>query len=243
MKKISLFLLFFSFVLPIMINAKTDDDLLEVTKYYKTMFYSSSFSILSNSDNSMIYTLEITEEEYNNGEFVFEKNASSIIETTYKKMTTSISANGSYYRYKNTLNWKNNPKIRSYDTIGIGFYSSVKPISLYFSQKYCYSLNDCYNNTNFTGQIFSSGASATFKLPVGDFISLSQTFYFDVEKKADVSILKQVAIGDYAHATKNVAKNSSTNFFIDTNGINLNSDIIDYYDEINYAKVSWSGSW
>ncbi len=161
----------------------------EVTKYYKTVTYNSNHSVNNNDLNyidSNSVTYEITEEEYNSIE---ENNlviaSSGTTETTYKQMTTSILTNGSYYRYKNELTWKNIPTSRSYDIIGIGFFSTVKvrSNSTHFSMSYCYTDGSCYTNTTNYPQIFSKGAGTTFKLPTGALRSLKQTFYFDVEKK------------------------------------------------------------
>ncbi len=218
------------------------------TKYYKstTVIKNNNYNINVNNENVIISqkTEEISEDEYNSADESYPFTAGSVtIETTYKKMTTSITSSGSTYRYKNELVWKNNPKIRSYDTIAIGHYASVKPKTIKFSQQYCTSTTDCTTSTTFTSKKFSTGTAATFKLPVGSYVSLKQTLYFDVEKNVDAKILKQIAVGDYAHATKTISSANSLKYSVSVNGIELESSITDYYDSINVAQASWTGSW
>ena len=101
---------------------------------------STDFRIISQSEKyyktyGLTNTTEITKNEYDEAE-INEKNqrGNGASETTYKKLTTSILSNGSRYRYKTVLTWKNFPSVRSYDVIGIGHYSNVKYYSnLYFS--------------------------------------------------------------------------------------------------------------
>ncbi len=219
----------------------------EVTKYYKTVTYAPTLLVNSNDLNSNSITYEITEEEYNNGG----KNnliiaSDGIIDTTYKQMTTSILTNGSYYRYKNELIWKNMPASRSYDIIGIGFFSTVKVYSnsTHFSMSYCYTDGSCYTSTTNYPQIFSKGAGTTFKLPTGALRSLKQTFYFDVEKNTINTLNKQEAYGDYSHATGSILLTNAIKYTVNQSlGIVLNSSIAKYYDSIDVAIASWTGTW
>ena len=80
-------------------------------------------------------------------------------------------------------------------------------------------------------------------MPSGNYISLGQKLYFDVEKDVDATILKQIAVGDYAHAVKSISLSNALNYSVNIDGLSLKSSIKDYYDEINYAQTSWSGSW
>ncbi len=221
----------------------------EETIYLKTITYYNSGDICAVDNYSIVTsnTYEISEEEYNNSSFNQHviNDSSRIIETTYKKMTTSILTNGNYFRYKNVLIWKNMPTIRSFDIIAIGFLPSVKlhsnPI---FLQEYCISGNGCKSNTSNTLQIFSSGVGTSFKLPTGDLYSLKQTFYFDVEKNTSSTIISQNAYGDYAHATKIISETNAKKYsIVQSNGIVLSPSISDYYDKISVANASWSGSW
>lgn len=95
-------------LLPFITEAKelsnVDDDklLIETTKYYKTTnnyaFYKKELTV----ENSN--TIEITKDEYDS--FNVQNSKATTVETTYKKLTSSISKNGNFYRYKAKLTWK-----------------------------------------------------------------------------------------------------------------------------------------
>lgn len=236
--------------IPINSLALTNDfvELIKTEKYYKTLtFYPKNYNSINNTLNYSSITEEISKEEYDsisNSELNYIKTTSLSVETTYKKMVTTISSNSSTYRYKNVLYWKLNPKIRSYDIIAIGHYASVKPKKLNFLQTYCYGLDDCYLGNIYTEKKTSTGSAAIFKVPVGNFVSMKQEFYFDVEKAdKDTTIIKQFAVGDYSHATKSVSLSNAQKLSININGITLNSSIQDYYDDINPANATWEGNW
>lgn len=239
-----LFVLLFMLMMPVIASAEESVEEWETVsvseKYYRMVNYSNGLE-----DNNIISWQEISQDDYYSSNVnVYALNSS--VETTYKKMTTSIATNGSYYRYKVVLDWKNMPKIRSYDIIGIGYYSSVSPKSnSVFSQVYCTSTSNCTTTTSFVEQKFTNGVAAVFALPTNsNIISLTQTYYVDVEKNSSSTIISQVAVGDYSHAVKTISKSNALNFSVNsTNGIVLDSAITDYYDSISYAKATWSGSW
>lgn len=252
-KKISYVFVFVCIlILPICTFALTEENdfytISETKKYYKTVEYSDNSILITpfSLKNTISATYEITKEEYdevdnNNG---FTTLNSTVVNTSYKEMTTSISSNGSVYRYKNVLNWKQMPSTRSYDIIGIGYLGSVKASSnIYFNQKYCTSLTDCKTTTTGTIQRFQAGIGVSFKLPTGSINSLTQTLYFDVEKNTSETIIKQTAYGDYSHATSTISSSNAKKYDVSGSGILLNSSITDYYDEISYARATWSGTW
>lgn len=243
MKKTVLFIIAFILLLPIIVSAEEIDSSHEETKYYKTMTYEN----MELGEKQIItLTTEITQEEYDNVnvETVNISRASASTETTYKKMTTTITQNGNYYRYKNRLVWKNIPKVRSYDIIGIGFLASVKVKgNTFFEQDYCYDSGSCYTSTTNYPQTFSTGVGTSFAIPTGDLSSLSQTFYFDVEKNTSYTIVSQKAYGDYSHATSTVSLANSKKYSVASGGISLDTTIYNSYDAINKATASWSGSW
>lgn len=253
-KKLSYVFMFICFfILPICTFALTDEEtdfytISETKKYYKTIEYldNSSSIVTFSLNNNRSVTYEITKEEYdavnnNNG---FTTLSSTVVNTAYKEMTTSISSNGKVYRYKNVLNWKQMPATRSYDIIGIGYLGSVKASSnIYFNQRYCTSLTNCTTTTTGTIQRFQSGVGVSFQLPTGNISTLTQTLYFDVEKNTSETIVKQTAYGDYSHATSVISSSNAKKYDVSGSGILLNTSIVDYYDEINYARVTWSGSW
>lgn len=166
------------------------------------------------------------------------------IETTAKKMTTTIVSVNNKYRYKITLEWKQIPSTRSYDIIGIGIDTNVKIDSeVYFQQNFCYSTNNCGSSIVNTVNSISTGATSTFQLPSSTIVSLSSYLYFDVSKKTTSTITQLNAYGDYAHATQSISKANANNHSINRGGIVLDSSISNYYDSITTSKAIWTGSW
>lgn len=209
------------------------------TRYFANIIrYDATGRIISNSD------MEITEEDYN-AEVVMPLS-DGYTETTYKKMRTTIAANGSYYRYKVTLTWKIMPAVRSYDIIGIGCMSSAVYIvgnTQRFSQTYCIE-NSCTNtasyNTRSTG---ANGSGVNFKVPSSTSITSMQSFfYYDVYKNTN-TVTYMLAYGDYAHATQTISEGASQGFWVNQVGIRLDDEISSYYDSIDSADAEWEGSW
>lgn len=261
MKNLKLFtlILCFAFILPVNINASETENMGlvgQTVKYYKTITYydNSVYDIASGNALNAVYnpikseTYEISEEEYNNADLdnTFKVTASTTIETTYKTMVTSLSKRSDNYHYMNILSWKNMPAVRSYDIIGLGFLSTVKPKATpSFKLEYCTS-SQCKTTTYNVSQTFSNGASATFMLPASEkLIMLTATFSFDVQKNTSNSITKQLAAGDYAHATKTVSVISAARHEViqDVGIVYDNSTIEEYFDSISSAPVYWNGTW
>lgn len=249
MKKVY-FLLMMLFIFPVSIFALENDseEIVSTTeKYYRTTTLMGSTQYYSLDDNNYFtHTEEITKEEYD----AYHDNkitpqAVGTVETNYKKLKTTITKKNSYYRYTATLEWKNFPKVRSYDTIAIGHYASVKiKGSVIFEQEYCDANGNCKTLTSYQPQTFSTGSSASFKLPTGDLTSLSQTLYFDVEKAVtDAKVVKQNASGDYAHAVKSTNLMSAISHTVSTSGISYIDSCKNYFDDISVATATWEGSW
>lgn len=240
MKKALILVLFLSLLIPNISYAKETNDsdiLYQSTKYYKTVINKNENQIISN-------TMEISQQEYDNYKQISNPKAS--VETIYKKIISTISVNGNYYRYKANLNWKSIPSNRSYDILGIGFYSSVKVKNnnVYFSQNYCLTSGSCYTTYTHSPQIFNKGAGTTFHLPSGNLSSLSEEFYFDVEKNTNSTIINQMAAADHSHAIQSISLTNAKKYTVSGSaGIVLNSSITSYYDAINPAIEYWSGSW
>lgn len=239
-----LFIFLFLCMIPSFVYANESSQEWEIVsvneKYYRVIEHSDFLN-----SNKMVFSEEITKEEYYNSEINFYA-LNDTIESNYKKMTVSIATNGSYFRYKVVLNWKSMPKVRSYDIIAIGYNSFVTPKSnSVFSQVYCTSSTSCTTSTSFVEQKYTNGISAIFSLPSSSsIISLTQTYYVDVKKNVDSTVISQVAIGDYSHSVKTISQSNALKFSVNnSNGIILDSTIVDYYDTINYAKATWSGSW
>lgn len=220
------------------------NEISRTVKYYKTVTNYENTSTYSEGASSNSYSEEISEEEFN----AFDPNAdntnSTSVETTYKKMTTVISKNGSKFHYRVDLYWKNFPKVRSYDIIGIGHYTTVKLSGdLYFEQQYCLSSGTCACTASYVKKTTSSGSTVTFPLPTGSITGLVSYLEFDVVKSGSSTVTSQLATGDYAHATSTVTKTNAQKHTISNIGIDLDSSIVNSYDEISEAQSSWSGSW
>lgn len=235
--------LFFILLIPYSVYASDGSNVLsENVKYFKTITYSVRYETY-NFNKLLNKTYEITKEEYEKQLNLVPK--STTIETTYKKMTTSILAVNSYYRYKVELEWKNMPKVRSYDTIAIGFASSVKNLGTpIFNEEYCVTNGGCYDVSGYVySYVGRNGIGVTFRVPSGSLDSMKQTLYFDVQKNTSSTIITQYAYGDYAHATKNISSDKASDYIVTTGGINYSSSSITYYDEISTAIATWHGSW
>ena len=166
------------------------------------------------------------------------------IETTGKKMTTTIVSIGNYYRYKVSLEWKSIPSTRSYDIIGIGMNTNVKFASdISFQQNYCYSANNCNSNALHTPLKINTGGTAVFQLPSSSLTSLSAYMYFNVSKNTSSTITSQKAYGDYSHATKTISFANAKKHSIGSSGIVLDNSITSYYDSIATATSTWTGNW
>lgn len=248
MKKLFLIITFIFLMVPnnIVKANEVDESLVLVSqteKYYKTMTYSNNqFSRSLNSVNSV--TVEITKNEYDSIDVVNNINGDAGVETTYKKLTSQIYQNGSRYRYKAVLNWKNIPSNRSYDIMAIGYNGSVqRDNGPYFSLYFCKTDGTCTTTTSHYPQTFSTGTGVSFKLPSGSLTTMTSTLYFDVVKTNNVTIYSQVAAADYSHATSNVTSSEAMNYSVSTNGITLGSGLASKYDAMNAAIATWNGTW
>lgn len=210
------------------------------TRYFANIIrYDATGRIISNSD------MEITEEDYN-AEVVMPLS-DGYTETTYKKMRTTIAANGAKYRYKVTLTWKIMPAVRSYDIIGIGCVSSKVYISgdtQRFSQTYCVN-NSCTNTATYSTRMTgANGSGVSFKVPSSTSITSMQSFfYYDVNKNTTNTITYMLAYGDYSHAVETVTAGAAQGFGVNQAGIYLNDAIDSSYDSIDSADAEWYGSW
>ena len=205
-----------------------------------------------------VTTQNVTEEEYNNilplctnekakSGIVLMGVSGGVTETTGKKMTTTIIEQSNNLRYKVTLNWKNVPKVRSYDVIGVGLdkekvYASGNRT---FSQTYCVTAMSCSSSSTAKIKNQITGVGASFKLPSGNFVFMSSYLYYDVSKKNSGTTLKSLyAYGDYAHAVKTIDGTvADNNYAVGSGGINIYSTINSYYDEIPHADAHWTGNW
>ena len=235
------------------IREVTDESkiLAQETKYYKTVTRVNNVALTFDSKNGestpSSYTVEVSEEEFNNAsqEDQILPRDYGYIETTYKKMTTSIAEDYGEFQYKNILEWKTMPSVRSYDIIGIGHHSTVRKCSgLLFYQDYCESGGSCGTNYINTPQSFNNGEGTSFLLKSGNLSSLKVTIFYNVEKNTSATINTLHAYGDYAHATTTVSDTASQDYVVSVGGLNLGSSITASYDYMQSAHATVYGlSW
>ena len=237
MKKLILVVLL---LLPSFIYA--EDIVAEEEKYYVTTTMIATPIESSTGITYISNTEEITKEEYDS--FDPEANPRTTVETTYKKLTTTISkVNNSVYKYKAKLTWKNFPKVRSYDLIGIGFYGSVTPLSSSdFEEYYCTSGGSCHTLNGYYSYDGNNGVGAMFGLPSGSLSTLRITFSTNVVKKnSNSTIVEQRAAGDYAHATEYISYNHAKQYTVNQTGVHPTYS--SSYDSMPAAVATWTGTW
>ena len=217
-------------------NANKDLDATLLTRedrYYKTIYPAYGNS----------YTVEVTEEEYNSNKK--DELLRGELLTTYKHVVTTISANGSRYRYKISLTWRQIPSVKKYDIIGIGFndYVHIYNSIIYFGYFYATSSSEYSSTLCYDQKVTSYGATTVYKIPEGiNLTGLAATLYYDVVKDAGAGTITSLSMcGDYAHATSNsVTATIAANHGIGYGGIGLYASNINLYDAIpcTYANVS-----
>ena len=154
MKKKAFYLLFMVVLLPTIVFAKEDNNMVlesQTVKYYKTIYNIKSTNLTTHSS---YYTVEVGKEEYLSAKSNSEIMGNGVITTVYKKLTTSIYNSGNYYQYKAELEWLNMPSARSYDVIAIGHLSNVKySHGINFSQYYCVNGGGCITTGSYYSKI------------------------------------------------------------------------------------------
>lgn len=243
MEKICLYVLICFLLIPSIVFAEDNELVSRNVKYYKTTYENDSNVALLSSDKN--FTIEISEDEYNSIDASVDLMSSNTYQTDYKKMTASIYSSGNNYKYQVNLEWKNIPKVRSNDIIGIGYSSEFVNIvdGISFFQNFCTS-DGCKTSIKHELINSSAGKSAVFSLPTSTLTYLSQELSFKVAKKSSSVINTQKISADYSHATKSIsmtnAKKHKVNY---DNGIVLSKGISSYYDSIPVTKTIWTGSW
>ena len=249
-------------MIPFIANASSPEEetyvkVAEEIKYIKTTSIINNSSIMRNADLGEMssISIEVSKEEFDNAPTTSEPIESTSsrsltevgTETTYKRLTTSIERSATDYRYTTNLYWKNIPRFRSYDIIGIGHYGDVEPYGtnyITFTQNYCISSTNCYVGTSSTRKVTTYGTVQVFHLPENTLVSLEQTLTFTVVKAGNWTITSQKAAGDYAHATSAVtAALALNNASIGVAGLVLNDNIYDYYDTTPAAITTYNGTW
>ena len=213
-------------------NKDLDATLLAQTqKYYKVVYPTYGNS----------YAVEVTEDEYYN----HENNTLGLTQTSYETVKSSISANGSMYRYKVTQSWDSIPSTKSYDVIAIGFNGRVHiDNGTTFYNLYTNSSGNTTTSYTYYNKLnTSTGGTTTYKLP-SSFVGGSAIYYFNVAKDSGAGTITALNMcGDYAHAFSSVTGNQAASHSISISGISFASGISGYFDEIpcatTYMGVTW----
>jgi|GEM_PF-1021905 len=170
---------------------------------------------LTNEGTLYVVNEVITEEAYervSEDDIISTKSlVTGIRETTYKKLTTTIIKNGSYYRVRNDLTWKKMPSTRSYDVFGIRVAdSNVSPKASSQYAKMTWKVeHQCGNYSNQYSTVYSSldnwnvssgnGYGVTMKLPSDAKCtgSVYDPYYNTIINKAGVA--KVTSLGMYMY--------------------------------------------
>lgn len=224
-------------------NANTDiDDIGVTTKYLKTTT-TTRYGVTTSE------TVEVSKLEYLlSPEETVSTFAAGVVESTYKKMTASITTspnNATRKLYKVYMYWKQMPSTRSYDIIGMGYEADlVQPVfSGDFANFYTYDGETHFSYT-YSEKDSAAGKSAVFALPTNTIVTLGQEFKYEVEKTVNYTITSLDCSGDYSHATSSVSQSSAyANHYMGLHGIVLNSTISNKYDTLSSAEVFWDGTW
>ena len=210
-------------------NKDLDAELVaQSNKYYKivTPMYGTS------------YVVEVTENEYLNHP---ENSLLGYVTTVYINEISSISANGSKYRYKNTVGWLNIPTNKSYDVIAIGFTNSVYiNSSVYFKYATMDSAGNWHNSTlYYDKKNTSTGGSAVYKIP-SELYGLSAMIYFDVSKNTTDTLDHITMCGDYAHSFNTVTSSQAASHAVNSGGIDFDGSVYSLFNEIPCAsETAW----
>lgn len=235
MKK-SFLILILLFVFSNVYGVQNEDVLVSTTsRYFKTVTREYDLQNMNNYSQ----TFEITEEEFEN----FNIGLNETVNTTYKKLTTNIYVSGNLYKYEVVLQWKNIPKVRSYDIIGIAYDSNVIYNSDMDFKQSVTGTSSSYVLRDYNEVDSPYGYTAVFQFPTENIVGITQIFSFKVRKNASTVYL-QTAVGDYSHATSIISLNNAIKHSISTkHGIELNNSIKNYYDSIVFSQATWNGTW
>lgn len=224
-------------------NADTNNPEIALsTKYLKTI-------TTTRYGNTTSETIEITEEEYNNSESSnISFYASGTVNTTYKKLTSSIEPyenNSDFMKYRTYMHWKIMPAVRSNDIIGMSFYSSMVDTVYAPTFTQLYTINGLtYTSHSAYVTEFANGAGAVFDLS-DTATTLNQEIVIIVSKvNYNSTITSLNSKGDYSHAVETVSgTTANNNYQVNTTGIALYSAINSKYDDMAEAPVLWTGTW
>jgi len=206
--------------------------LAKTVKYYKTVYPTYGTS----------YTVEVTEEEFNAHK---DDGLRGTVTTAYKTIISTVSANGSRYRFKVTETWTNLPSVHSYDVIGIGYTGNIHiQVGPTFYYTYTTSNGNVTTSYSYFNMLTDTyGGTATFHLPSA-FVGMSSTMYYDVDKDAGAGTITSLYMcGDYAHATQTVTGAQAASHSIDIGGITFSPSVANKFDATPCAYTNLNVSW
>ena len=202
------------------------------TKYYKTVVPMYGMS----------YSVEVTPQEYLN---YGDAQILGTLTTYYRREVSTISENGTKYRYKLSNGWLNWPPTASYDIMAIGFIDSVYISSnnVYFSYYYIDDDGAHTSTVWYDRKKEANGGSVVYKMP-SNVVSLSSQLYFDVKKNTTDTLTSLTMCADYAHAMSNVTSTQAANHDVSSGGIVHDASVVNYYDATDCCYASIGGiSW
>ena len=150
-------------------------------------------------------------------------NPDNIVVSTYKEELPEIFSKDAYYAttYKEirivknanfvtvTLNWLQNPSVRSYDVLAVRLSSGVSINGTIAFRQISYNGGSAIISTTGSKQTFSNGQGVSFKLSTYSNLESSITFYIN-----GTGLL----YSSYQHATSSVTLNQSKNYTISSMG-------------------------
>ncbi len=121
-------------------------------------------------------------------------------ETAYKRLTLSSNCSGSYCSLSTYLTWKQNPKVRSYDVIGVRilgcqFYDTTAGVSLKSG-----------------GKIYGSQAKITASNGIGNVVKLTSGDVSYAQQVVHVKNGSGTVFASYQHAVKSISLDKAKNF-------------------------------
>lgn len=220
-------------------DAYKDNEIVSVgTKYAKETFINGEYQ----------GTEEITKAEYDAAEEVNSCTpyASEYIETSYKRLSSSVSRIGATQNYSlvGALTWKKVPKYRSYDVFAFRLmhfnYSGFTGGQVYFKGNSAYEIPYYTTSAGYKGLSNGLGVSmnlkddsdiTSYELTIGTSLSFSSYNY--------ASAAAYVA---YEHAQANLSRANSMDYTLDISGLGnvilFNNDTISgYYDGMDGLRL------
>lgn len=239
MKKTLLLMLLLTFGI-VGVNAEAyyvNDNGLEFTEYqYDVMcefIGGKNVKTLTEEQYNTYEIANMTEENHNYTTYEDKSSQSSArataIETTYKKLIISSTCYSNYCAITTYAEWKQMPKVRSHDVIGV----RLNGTSFYDSSISGFLSTGTSAISPVGSKGMSNGAGSVFKLPSGNINYITQT----VKVKPGGKVY-----GSYQHAVKTVGYSVAYSFNISSVGLGgvfvWDSSYGTLYDEMSGVSIS-----